>query len=144
MNEDDHDTRDQDEDLKAQGDYEVGYGKPPKKHRFRKGTSGNAKGRPKGARGLRTELREELFEKVTITEGGRQRKVSKLRLTLKSLTAKAAKGDVRAADRLLRLIMEVLGIDDERDVKKALSASDEAILNQFMGDFIDREVDDGT
>ena len=30
--------------------YDVGYGKPPKKHRFRKGQSGNARGRPKGAR----------------------------------------------------------------------------------------------
>ena len=28
--------------------YDVGYGKPPKKHRFRKGQSGNARGRPKG------------------------------------------------------------------------------------------------
>jgi hypothetical protein len=29
------------------GDYEVGYGKPPKSHQFRKGKSGNLKGRPK-------------------------------------------------------------------------------------------------
>ena len=30
--------------------YPVGYGKPPKAGQFRKGMSGNAKGRPKGAR----------------------------------------------------------------------------------------------
>ena len=29
-------------------DYEVGYGKPPKHTRFKKGQSGNPKGRPKG------------------------------------------------------------------------------------------------
>ena len=28
------------------GDYEVGYGKPPKKSRFKPGTSGNPRGRP--------------------------------------------------------------------------------------------------
>ena len=29
--------------------YDIGYGKPPDKHRFKKGQSGNPGGRPKGA-----------------------------------------------------------------------------------------------
>ena len=41
-------------------DYDVGYKKPPKHGRFRKGRSGNAKGRPKGGKNLKTELMEEL------------------------------------------------------------------------------------
>ncbi len=36
----------QDKDI-SQGDYEVGYGKPPKQHQFGKGQSGNVNGRPK-------------------------------------------------------------------------------------------------
>lgn len=32
---------------------EVGYGKPPAHSRFKKGTSGNLKGRPKGTKNLR-------------------------------------------------------------------------------------------
>jgi hypothetical protein len=38
--------------------YEVGYGKPPKRSRFRKGVSGNRKGRPKGKRNFVTVLTE--------------------------------------------------------------------------------------
>lgn len=34
-------------DGNREADYEVGYGRPPKEHKFRKGQSGNPKGRPK-------------------------------------------------------------------------------------------------
>ena len=34
-------------DDKTLDDYEVGYGKPPKNTQFRKGVSGNPRGRPK-------------------------------------------------------------------------------------------------
>ena len=37
----------EDADQSAEGDYEVGYGKPPKHSRFKPGQSGNPKGRPR-------------------------------------------------------------------------------------------------
>ena len=36
----------------------VGYGRPPKEHRFQSGQSGNQKGRPKGSKNTDTLVRE--------------------------------------------------------------------------------------
>ena len=38
-------------------DYEVGFGKPPKHTRFRKGQSGNLLGRPKGSTNVQAEMK---------------------------------------------------------------------------------------
>ena len=44
------------------GDYEVGYGKPPRHTRFVKGRSGNPRGKPPGAKNFTTLLNEALDE----------------------------------------------------------------------------------
>ena len=43
-----------------QDDYEVGYGKPPRHTWFKKGQSGNPRGRPCGSKNLKTLLSEAL------------------------------------------------------------------------------------
>ena len=95
------------------GDYELGYGRPPKAFQFKPGQSGNPKGRPKGAKNLKTELEEELQEKISIKEGGAPKTVSKQRAMLKALTAKAVHGDARAANTLLNLVLRLLQDEDE-------------------------------
>ncbi len=90
------------------GDYEVGYAKPPEHTRFQPGQSGNPRGRPKGTKNLKTDLMEELGEKILVREGDRARQVSKQRALVKALLTRALKGDVRAASLLLSMMMRLL------------------------------------
>ena len=50
---------------------DIGYGKPPKRSQFKKGKSGNPKGRPAGKKNFATYLDTMLKSKVPISENGK-------------------------------------------------------------------------
>ncbi|MEE2525844.1 DUF5681 domain-containing protein [Hyphobacterium sp. HN65] len=85
-------------------DYDIGYGKPPKASRFKKGKSGNPKGRPKGRKNFSTILIAELSEKLTIKEAGKSKKLTKIEAVVKQLVTRAINGDARAMAELMRQI----------------------------------------
>ena len=82
----------------------IGYGKPPRHTRFKKGQSGNPTGRPKGTPNFATALEQALNEQVVVNEGGQRRTVSKLEATVTQLVNKAAMGDLRATKQLLTVV----------------------------------------
>lgn len=96
-----------------EADYEVGYGKPPKHTQFKPGQSGNPRGRPKGTKNLKTDLMEELGEKIVVREGEETRRVSKQRAVVKTLVAKTLKGDARAGSLLTGLMMRLLDTGED-------------------------------
>ena len=118
--------------------FSVGYGKPPKHARFKPGQSGNPRGRPKGTRNLATDLNEELAEKIIVTEGGRPLKISKQRAMIKSLLAKALKGDTRAASVLLKLLIDAEQATTQMVLADALTPDDQAILKNFKARVLKR------
>ena len=83
------------------GPFEVGFGKPPRSMRFKPGQSGNPAGRPRGAKNFATALEEELNARLTVTENGRRRRISKREVIAKHLVNKAASGDLKAIPLLL-------------------------------------------
>src|SRR5205807_5264516 len=81
-----------------QRDYDVGYGKAPRHSRFTKGRSGNPRGRPAGAKNLKTLLSEALNEPVIVTENGGRRKVTKREAIITQLVNRSATADWRHQD----------------------------------------------
>ena len=86
-------------------DYEVGYKRPPKRFQFRKGASGNPRGRLKGTLNLKTDLAEELATPITAKLQGKNRTITKQRAMLVSLINDSIKGDPRAIALVTKLAL---------------------------------------
>ena len=82
-------------------EYEVGYKKPPKHSRFRKGQSGNRRGRPKGARNFNTGVLDMLNMRVPVKVGGVQKKMGPFDAALLILVGKALQGDLKAINQII-------------------------------------------
>ena len=119
----------------GKGDYETGYGKPPKHSRFKPGQSGNPKGRKKGKRGLKTELAAALDMVVTAKMNGQTRKATTLSHAMTALALKATGGDLKAFKLLVDLTLQIFGYEDRGEAGSALSKTDEALLDRFLKNF---------
>lgn len=121
----------------ANSDYQVGYGKPPKHSRFRKGQSGNPKGRPRSAKGLKTIVREVMLEKVIVRTSAGEKRVSRAEaLVLKNLEL-ATKGNPKALDKLLQLFQAAVPDENpegEATAMPEMTAADQAILDALTED----------
>ena len=106
-------------------DYKVGYKKPPLHTRFRKGQSGNPRGRPRGSKNLSTLLTDALNEPVVVTEDGRRRKISKRELGIRQLVNKFAMAEAQATKILLGLIQERDRLAAEASAERPSFGADE-------------------
>ena len=93
------------------------YRKPPVEHQFKKGTSGNPKGRPPkkkavqpgfGALGTADRLGAMAFDEagrpVTVREGDQVSEIPAMQALLRTMFRAAAQGDTKAGRQLLEVI----------------------------------------
>jgi|SRR6056297_304883 len=116
-------------------DYEVGYGRPPKSTRFKKGQSGNPNGRPKGAQGITASLKKELLSQIWVTEGQQTKRISKAEAAAKRVMAKALSGDLKVLLKLIEIDPQLFGAEAAEaaeDRAKMPEPVDLAMLQHFF------------
>jgi hypothetical protein len=120
------------------GEYEVGYGRPPRRTRFEKGQSGNPRGRPPGAKSLKALLSEALDQSVIVTENGKRRKVTKREAIITQLVNRSATADFRALKILFDIMRDLEAQTEPAPGETpAFSAADEKVLEQLRARFSD-------
>ncbi len=104
---------------------EIGYGKPPVRTRFQKGSSGNPRGRPKNAltydhRSDRSYVKDDILkvlqQHVPVNEAGQVKRVTRQRAMVKSLVNGAIKGNSTAIGQLWKLFKH-FGLDKQPDTR---------------------------
>lgn len=116
------------------GCYAVGYRTPPKHRQFRKGQSGNPKGRPKGSLNTSTVLQKVARQRVKVTSDGVSRSVSKLEAAATQLSNQAAQGDPRA----IREFLSLLRLCEEPAQTNPAQAGSQEIDRKVMGNILKR------
>lgn len=115
--------------------FAVGYGKPPIATRFKRGRSGNPKGRPKAAMGLSTIVRDTLSQKVAVRTPSGEKRISRIEAALHKTVELAMKGNPRALAQLIKLyadaVPEAKSSAGEQVLTEDLTATDLAILDEL-------------
>jgi hypothetical protein len=113
-------------------DYEVGYRKPPKQHRFKRGVSGNPKGRKPRSVSIASTLRKLALEPRTVRIGERTQSLSTLEIAVRRQIEKVVQGDTKAFMALMGMLIEhvpELKVELERRVS---SGEDLELLKDFV------------
>jgi hypothetical protein len=124
---------------RADEEYRVGPGRPPKEFQFKQGQSGNPKGAKRKSPSILPDLKA-LFERalsktVKLRQGEKERMVTMAAAGMEQLVNQFAKGD-RHARRDLMVLADKLGIDlaagQSKAIEAALTANDEALLADYV------------
>ena len=124
------------------GSYRVGRGRPPRHTRFAAGDGRPRGRRPKGQKNLDTEFLEEAMRKVTIREGGKVRKVTKIQATvIRALDKAGAQGSVPAINAVLGHAHRIAARQAQQPMPdRGLEPDEEALLETWIEEEVARRM----
>lgn len=121
--------------------YKVGKGKPPKHSQYKKGQSGNLKGRPKGSRNVHTVLEEIWNGKITVHENGQARRMSFREVFIMKLADKAINGSVNDQLKFLKAMKDyapelVEHVEKEMQIRVQYVLPDGKTMDDYQDDSV--------
>lgn len=99
--EEDYENEDNNQHDEGEEEYTIGYGKPPIHTQFKKGESGNPKGRPKPVENMSEAVAKEFSQYIEIKENGKIKRVKAMEAVAKKILAEALKGNSVILRKLL-------------------------------------------
>jgi len=120
---------------KRKSSQSVGYRRPPKTTQFKKGKSGNPRGRPKGSRNVGAVLRDVIDQKIQITENGKIRHLPALEVMLRRAFNDAMRSGPGAQKFFFSLIDRYADLNETAVVPDTdeVLAEDREILARYLG-----------
>ena len=105
---------------------------PPDEHKFKKGgPSPNPRGRPKGAKNLKTVIRALASQTVKVKQNGKRKSVNIVALAMQVHANKAAQGDTKAFALVLPLLEKYW--NEEIEAKETpLTAEERAVMDSML------------
>ncbi|MBZ9965007.1 DUF5681 domain-containing protein [Mesorhizobium sp. BR1-1-2] len=112
----------------------VGYGKPPKKSRFKPGQSGNPRGRRKRTENIGLAVLTELRQPITVRENGQEQVLTKRDAIAKTIVAGALAKNVKMIQILMSLVPDQFRIPEASKpaASAPVSAEEAEILERFF------------
>ena len=99
--------------------YQVGYGRPPKARQFRKGQTGNPKGRRRGDENLTSVFKRYVSQLVRVSEGDKPIKITLAEAVILKNYNAALQKNAFAISNIFKLAEESGELVDQTDAKQA-------------------------
>lgn len=118
--------------------YEVGYGKPPLANRFRKGQTGNPRGRKRGEENLISVFKRHVLKRVKIKDGDQIRTIRLAEAVILTNYNAALQKNPIAMGNIFRLAEESGEFVDRTDAKQvggSIAVPEKVTIEEFLAEF---------
>jgi uncharacterized 2Fe-2S/4Fe-4S cluster protein (DUF4445 family) len=118
--------------------YEVGYGKPPKANQFRKGRTGNPRGKRQGEENTISAFKRIVSERVKINDGEKVRTITLAEaVILKNYNAALQKNPFAMSNifRLAEASGEFVDRTDAKQVGRPIAVPEKVTMEEFLAQF---------
>jgi hypothetical protein len=120
----------------ADSPYEVGYGKPPKANQFRRGRTGNPRGKRQGEENTISAFKRIVSKRVKIKDGEKIRTVTLAEAVILKNYNAAMQRDSFAMSNIFRLAEDAGEFDDRTDPKQVGGPIAVPIRSKNMEEFL--------